>query len=218
MSSLKELLAETSAQGVKRIPAEAMEVMLEAAAELDAQGVGDQSLKIGDMIPDMSMNDAHGNSLNSVDLCADGPAIFTFYRGGWCPYCNLELKAYQELLGDIKALGGTLVAISPEKPDNSLNTVEKNELQFPILTDSENAFARALGIVFELPAKLQAVYAGFGMDLAALNDNSGWTLPIPATFVVAKGGKIVLADVNRDYRERLEPSEALAALKSEHDT
>ncbi len=214
MSSLKELLAETSAQGIKRIPTEAMEIMREAAAELDAQGVGDQSLRAGDMMPNVSMSDALGNNVNIADLYKDGPAIFTFYRGGWCPYCNLELQAYQQLLSDIQALGGTLVAISPEKPDNSLSTIEKNELQFPILTDSANSLAQALAIVFELPAKLQAVYSGFGMDLAALNDNSGWTLPIPATYVVAKGGKIILADVNRDYRERLEPTEALAALKS----
>lgn len=213
MSSLKEILAETSAQGVKRIPPEAMQIMLESAAELDALGVGDKSLKAGDMMPDIAMSDAHGNTLNTGDLWANGPAIITFYRGGWCPYCNLELKAYQQLLGDINALGGTLVAVSPEKPDNSLSTIEKNELKFPVLTDSGNGLAKAIGIVFELPAKLQSVYSGFGMDLAALNDNSGWSLPIPATFVVDKGGKIIHADVNRDYRLRLEPSDAVAALK-----
>ena len=214
MTSLKEILAETSAQGIKRIPPEALEIMIESANELDAQGVGDQALKPGDMMPDMTLTDAHGNSVNTASLYTDGPAIITFYRGGWCPYCNLELKAYQDMLADIKALGGALAAITPEKPDNSLNTAEKNELAFPVLTDTGNKFAQSLGLVFELPEKLQKIYAGFGMDLEALNDESGWTLPIPATFVVKKGGQIVLADVNRDYRLRLEPTTALDALKS----
>lgn len=214
MSTLKEILAETSAQGIKRIPPEALSIMMESAAELDAQGVGDNALKAGDMMPDAALTDAQGNKTSSSAIYADGPAIITFYRGGWCPYCNLELKAYQDLLADITDLGGTLAAITPEKPDNSLSTIEKNALTFPVLTDTGNSFAKEIGLMFELPEKLQAVYNGFGMDLAALNDNSGWTLPIPATFVVAKGGEIILADVNRDYRLRLEPSEALAALKS----
>ncbi len=214
MSSLKEILAETSAQGVKRIPPEALSIMMEAAAELDAQGVGDNALKAGDMMPDVKLTDTMGNSTSSGTLYAHSPAIITFYRGGWCPYCNLELKAYQNLLNDITALGTTLAAVTPEKPDNSLSTIEKNQLSFPVLTDTANNFAKQIGLMFELPKKLQTVYNSFGMDLAALNDKSGWTLPIPATFVVAKGGKIILADVNRDYRLRLEPSEAIEALKS----
>lgn len=214
MSSLKEILAETSAQGIKRIPPEALAIMTEAAEQLDAQGVGDSALKAGDAFPEMTLTDQNGHSVSTKNLFADGPAIITFYRGGWCPYCNLELKAYQDLLGEIKSAGGTLTGITPEKPDNALSTIEKNALSFSVLTDSENALASALGIKFELPDKLQKVYNGFGMDLAALNENSGWTLPIPATFVVDTDGKIILADVNRDYRLRLEPHEALAALKS----
>lgn len=214
MSSLKEILAETSAQGIKRIPPEALSIIMEAAGELDAQGVGDNALKAGDMMPDVQLTDAKGKKTSSAATFADGPAIITFYRGGWCPYCNLELKAYQDLLGEITSLGATLAAITPEKPDNSLSTIEKNQLSFPVLTDTGNSFAKEIGLMFELPEKLQTVYNGFGMDLPALNDNSGWSLPIPATFVVAKGGKIILADVNRDYRLRLEPSEAMAALKT----
>lgn len=213
MSTLKEILAETSAQGIKRIPPEALAIMMEAASELDAQGVGDKALKIGDTFPEMTLIDQNGKNISTSSLYINGPAIVTFYRGGWCPYCNLELKAYQNLLAEIKAAGGSLTAITPEKPNNSLSTIEKNALDFSVLTDSENALASALGIKFELPEKLQTVYHGFGMDLAALNDNSGWTLPIPATFVVDTDGKIILADVNRDYRLRLEPSAALAALR-----
>jgi len=191
-----------------------MTTMIEAAAELDAQGVGDQALSIGDDMPGVALTDVKGNTVSSADFFVDNPAIITFYRGGWCPYCNLELKAYQALLDDIKALGAALVAVTPEKPDSSLSTIEKNELSFPVLTDTGNALAKAIGIQFEFPEKLVKVYEQFGLDLSTHNDQTDWALPIPATFVVDRGGRIVLANVNRDYRERLEPSEAIAALKS----
>jgi peroxiredoxin len=215
MSSLKEILSEASAQGIKRISADALAILTESAAQLDANKVGDNALKVGDIIPNVTLTNAQGNATTSAEIFADGPAIITFYRGGWCPYCNLELKAYQALLADIKRLGGTLAAITPEKPDSSLSTTEKNALKFPVLTDTSNKFAKALGLTFEVPAKSQILYKqSFDIDLDVLNGQSGWTLPIPATFVVEKGGKIILADVNRDYRLRLEPSAALTALQS----
>ena len=211
--SLKSILEETVAESVNKIPPEAMAVIVESAAELDAQGIGNNALKAGDKLPDATLVDANGSSVSIASLLRKGPLIINFYRGGWCPYCNFELKAYQQLLSDIKSLGGQLVAITPEKPDNSLSTIEKNELAFPVLTDNENAFAQALGLAFELPEKLQKVYAGFGLDLPGHNAHSQWVLPIPATLVVAADGVIVLSHVDRNYTKRLEPSDALAALK-----
>lgn len=212
--SLQSLLEETRAGAATRIPEEALAVMRAADAELTARGVGNDALKAGDTLPDGEFTSATGETVKMSDILAGGPLVITFYRGGWCPYCNFELKAYQDLLGDITALGGQLVAITPEKPDNSLSTTEKNALTFPVLTDNGNAFAKALGIAFELPAPLQELYGKFGMDLPGLNAGTGWTLPIPATFVVDANGKIVLADVDVNYTRRLEPSEAVAALKA----
>ncbi|MEM9668045.1 MAG: peroxiredoxin-like family protein [Pseudomonadota bacterium] len=211
--SLATELEQIAAGSVKRFPPEVIAIMRKAAEDLAAQGVGDSAAKPGDQLPDATLTDATGKTVKISDLLAKGPLVITFYRGGWCPYCNLELKAYQDLLGQIQALGGQLVAVTPEKPDNSLTTVEKNELSFPVLTDDGNSFAKALGIVFELPPELQKLYGGFGMDLPQLNAGSGWTLPIPATIVVAGDGTIKLADVDRDYTRRLEPSLALEALK-----
>ena len=212
--SLQSLLEETRAGASTRIPEEALAIMRAADEELTAQGVGNDALKVGDTLPDAELTSATGETVRMSELAAKGPLVITFYRGGWCPYCNLELKAYQDLLSEITALGGQLVAVTPEKPDNSLSTTEKNALTFPVLTDNENSFAKALGIVFELPAPLQALYGKFGMDLPGLNAGSGWTLPIPATFVVGADGKIVLADVDTNYTRRLEPSEAVAALSA----
>ncbi len=212
--SLKSILEETAAASAKKFPPEAIEVIMKSAAELDAQGIGDDAIKTGDQLPEASLTNANGELISMSSLLAKGPLLINFYRGGWCPYCNLELKAYQNILADIQALGGQLVAITPEKPDNSLSTIEKNELQFPVLTDNENAFAKALGLVFELPAELQALYSGFGIDLPATNAMSGWQLPIPATLVVKASGEIALSHVDRDYTKRLEPSDALAALKA----
>jgi len=211
--ALQDLLQEVADGAAKRIPEEALAVMQAAQDELVAKGIGQDALKVGDMLPDAEFTNATGESVRLADLNAKGPLIITFYRGGWCPYCNLELKAYQDLLDEITSLGAQLVAVTPEKPDNSLSTTEKNALTFPVLTDNGNAFAKALGIAFELPPALQALYGKFGMDLPSLNAGSGWALPIPATYVVDATGKIVLADVDLQYTRRLEPSLAVDALK-----
>lgn len=212
--SLNDILNETSAQGAKRMPPEALATMQKAALEFAEQGIGAQALSVGDTLPDATLTSATGAEVTLSKLLADGPLILNFYRGGWCPYCNFELKAYQELLPEIQKRGATLVAITPEKPDNSLSTIEKNALSFPILTDHGNALADALGLVFEMTGDMKALYEGFGLDLAKNNSGSGWTLAIPAVYVVGTDGKILLADVNLDYRRRLEPTEALGALPS----
>lgn len=212
--SLQALLQETLANSVAQFPPEALEVMRAADEELKARGVGRDALKVGDTLPDATLVDATGKPASLSSLNEAGPLVITFYRGGWCPYCNLELKAYQDVLGEITELDGTLVAISPEKPDNSLTTIEKNALTFPVLTDTGNQLAKAMGIAFELPVGLQKLFTGFGMNLDDLNADTGWALPVPATFVVDDNGQIILADVDIEYTRRLEPSEAVAALKS----
>ncbi|MEP3226611.1 MAG: peroxiredoxin-like family protein [Parasphingorhabdus sp.] len=212
--TLQTLLQEQLANSVAQFPAEALEIMRAADEELKERKVGEDALKAGDSLPDASLSDATGKSVLLSSLNEEGPLVITFYRGGWCPYCNLELKAYQDILGEITEHGGQLIAISPEKPDNSMTTIEKNALSFPVLTDTGNQLAKAMGIAFELPAGLQQLFTNFGMNLDDLNADTGWALPIPATFVVDANGRIVLADVDIEYTRRLEPSEALAALKS----
>lgn len=138
--------------------------------------------------------------------------MVSFYRGGWCPYCNLELRALQAVLPQIRAHGAQLVAISPERPDESFSTAERNALAFPVLSDTGSRVARDWGIAFDLAEELRPVYARLGHALPDRNGGDDWVLPIPATFVLSPDGTVRLAFVDTDYRNRLEPQAVLRAL------
>ncbi len=213
--SLTEQLEAMSAGSAKRIPEEARAVMQKAAEELDAQGIGDTALGVGDRFPDAVLQGPDGETVSLSTLLAKGSVLINFYRGGWCPYCNLELKAYQDQLETVRSLGAELVAISPETPDRAMTTAEKNAVTYPVLTDPQNALAEALGIVFTLPPELATLYETFGNNLPEAHGEAGWRLPIPATYVVGPDGVITFAHVARDYRTRAEPGEAIAVLKAQ---
>jgi peroxiredoxin len=183
--------------------------------DLRKTGILDRAAKAGDALPAAGdLLDQHGKRFDLAALVADKPVIITFYRGGWCPYCNLELRGYQALLSEIEAAGGALVAVTPELPDHSLSTAEKNDLSFTVLSDLGGALASALGIRFTLSDKVRPFYEKAGHALPDRNGDGTWALPMPATFVVAKGGRIAAAFVEPDYRKRLDPKDALAALRS----
>lgn len=177
------------------------------------QSLADGARKAGALFPAATLVNQTGGLTDLGALMAQGPLVVTFYRGGWCPYCNLELRAYQSLLPDFAALGARLVAISPETPDNTLSTAEKNALAFDLLSDAKGQLADALGIRFELSDAVRALYQKFGHDLPARNGDDNWSLPMPATYVVARGGHIALANVDPDYRTRLDPALTLVALR-----
>ena len=198
---------------LSRVPQDTQTVMQQATADLGASGILDQTLKVGETIPDFALPNATGQTVNIRDLLAQGPVVIAFYRGGWCPYCNLELKALQNALASIQETGATLVAISPETPDNSLTTQEKNALTFPVLSDVANQVAQQFGLVFKLPMTLRPIYAGFGIDLVAYNGNDQFELPIPATYVVQPNGEIVYAFADIDYTKRAEPRDVVNALQ-----
>ncbi len=172
-----------------------------------------RAAKAGDRFPTLVLRDQMGRAIDLGKLASQQPLIVTFYRGGWCPYCNLELRAYQKALPELDALGAKLVAVSPETPDKTLSTAEKNDLSFPVLSDGKGRLADALGIRFELSPAIHALYQKFGHDLALGNGDDLWALPMPATFVVAKGGVIAHADVDPDYRKRLDPAVAIDVLR-----
>jgi peroxiredoxin len=138
--------------------------------------------------------------------------VISFYRGVWCPYCNLELQALQEALPDITARGASLIAISPQTAPNSRKSQRDNKLDFPILSDVRSEVAHAFGIRFALPPDLVAVYAGFGNDLTKVNDDPAWVLPMPARYVISTDGIIAYSEVNPDYTLRPDPSELLPVL------
>ena len=125
------------------------------------------------------MPNANGKTVRLDDLLQHGPVVVAFYRGGWCPYCNLELRALQKTLPEIEKHGAQLVAISPQTPDSSLSTQQKDELQFQVLSDKHNAVARQFGLVFTLPEEIRTIYKGFGHDLAARNGDDSFELTVP---------------------------------------
>lgn len=210
---LAERIAAFNAQLRSQAPAEVIDTLTEEIAGLVRAGHGSQAPKSGDLAPAFTLPDARGEQRSLRQLLERGPVVLSFYRGQWCPYCDLQLRAYQEILPRVRALGATLVAISPQVPDESLSTVEKKNLEFHVLSDVGNRVARSYGLVFKLPEPIAAVQRGLGIDLEKSNGDSSGELPVPATFVVASDGRIAHAYVNADYRERLEPAELIRALE-----
>jgi len=193
---------------------EALTIMHRATAELSASGLAGRALKASDVAPDFTLNDADGDAVSARRLLAKGPLVVSFYRGVWCPYCNLELQALEAVLPEIKARGASLVAISPQTAPNSRKSMRENRLTFPILSDAMSEVADAFGIRFALPDDLVDLYKSFKNDLPAFNGDPAWVLPMPARFVIGTDGVIAYAEVNPDYTRRPDPSELLPTLDS----
>ena len=191
---------------------ERLVLMERATRELIESGQAQRAKKAGDRAPEFSLQDAAGNPVSSRDLLAKGPLVLSFYRGVWCPYCNLELQALQASLSAITARGANLVAISPQTMANSRKSQRDNKLDFPILSDVKSEVANAFGIRFALPDYLAETYQAFGNNLAVVNDDPAWVLPMPARYVIGTDGIIAYAEVNPDYTRRPDPSELLPVL------
>jgi peroxiredoxin len=211
--SLKEQLAEYRAGWYKRVPAERQATMQRHIDQLRAGTLAGNILTVGDRAPAIVLPNANGATVDVGTLLEKGPVIVTFYRGGWCPYCNLELKAYQQILPEIAVIGASLVAISPEKPDDTLSTTEKNSLSFEVLSDVGQKVGRAFGLVYEFTEELKSVYHGFNLDIPVRNGTPGeWALPISATYVIDRDGSIIYAHTDVDYRDRADPRDVLQGL------
>jgi len=213
MSLQKELDA-LRAEFVRAAPPGRAELYDAKVEELQRTFPIGKALKTGDQAPDFALPNPSGRPVSLSGLLRGGAAVVTFYRGGWCPYCNLQLRAYQRALGEITALGGKLVAISPQLPDGSLTTAETNKLTFDVLSDVGNHVARSFGLVYALPDELRAALTSNNKALPGINGDDSWELPLPATYVIAPDRNIALAEIELDYRERLEPEAIVAALRS----
>lgn len=195
----------------KRGP-DALDIMHRATAELIASGQALNARKAGDKAPEFTLKDPDGQSVSLAELLAKGPLVVSFYRGAWCPYCNLELQALQEASPQIEARGAGIVAISPQTAPNSRRSRRDNKLTFPILSDEKSRIAAAFGLRFSLPDYLVELYKGFKNDLPTFNDDPAWVLPMPARYVIGTDGVIAYAEVNPDYTQRPDPSELLPVL------
>jgi peroxiredoxin len=195
------------------VPRSVIDTMHRATEELIASGAATRALKAGDTAPPFVLKDPDGKPVSAAELLGQGPLVISFYRGVWCPYCNMELQALQEALPSFRELGASLVAISPQNPVNSRKSVRTNELGFPILSDPGNATAAAFGLRFTLPDYLIELYKSLKNDLPGFNGDTSWTLPMPGRFVIGQDRVIRYAEVNPDYTQRPEPADMLPVLR-----
>jgi peroxiredoxin len=186
--------------------------MNRAAHDLAASGQADRALAVGARAPRFTLPAAIGHPVALDRLLAGGPVVLTFYRGAWCPYCNIAVRALRQHHGAIAARGARLVAVSPQIPGESLALIDKHELSFDILTDIGSDTAKQYGLAFDLPEDLAALYDQFGFEMQRVNGGHPRTLPLPATYVLDREGIIRWAFVDTDYTKRAEPADILAAL------
>ena len=196
------------------VPRSVIDTMHRATDELIASGAAARALKAGDTAPSFVLNDPDGKPVFSAGLLAQGPLVVSFYRGVWCPYCNMELQALQGALPAFRGLGANLVAISPQNAANSRKARRANNIDFPILSDPGNETAARFGLRSALPQYLTELYKSLKNDLPAFNGDTSWTLPMPGRFVIGQDGVIRYAEVNPDYTHRPEPADMLPALRS----
>jgi len=208
---LKELRANLS----NMLPAEALQVFDKDANALQEKHTSILKLNKGDKAPDFSLSNATGGTIKLSDLLNNGKVVLTFYRGTWCPYCNLQLNQYQQALANIKDAGAQLVAISPQTPDESLNIKEKNELQFEVLSDNGNIIARQYTTVFKNGDEPINTMTALGFDFDAHYSDDSREIPVPAVFIIEQNGTISFASTaGGDYRNRVEASDIINALKN----
>jgi peroxiredoxin len=209
---LQDKLDALKAEDLVKTPPKVTLVRQRAVEALAASGLAEWSAHAGEQAPAFRLCDGHDRAFSSREALRRGPVVLVFYRGGWCPYCNIDLRAIESASHDIRSLGASLVVVSQQTPDNSLETQRRNELSFASLVDAGGKVAHAFGLRWKVSDELRAVEEGCGVDLAAFNGDPSWTLTMPARYVVAPGGMIEYADISVDYTRRGDPSELIPVL------
>ena len=211
-SPLQRQIDEFIAEGASWLPTRLLWDLLRPIGLLITSGAAERSLKEGARAPDFTLPDARGTAVKLSHLLERGPVVMTFYRGAWCPYCHLTLRAYQQALPQLQGGGATLIAISPQTPHHSRALAEKLELTFALLSDIGNQVARQFGLVFTIDEAVRGAHKQVGADLPKFNGTESWDLPIAGTFLVDQSGTVCLAFVHPDFTRRLDPSVVIARL------
>jgi len=222
---LNQKIRETIKHLRETLPPELTSLLEQGAGEISALDIIERAKKPGDQMPSFTLKNQHGETRLLKDYLMTGSLILTFYRGVWCPYCNLQLKAYSERLADMQKEGATLVAITPEKPDAvdilkksgapaDVTDIAVEQVAFDVLHDKDNSVAEALGLVFELPESHRQLLDSFSIDIEALTGNSSFAFPDPATYIIKPSGEIAWAFVPNNYRKRAEVDQIIEALRA----
>jgi peroxiredoxin len=211
--TIREQSDQLKAAAAERLPADVVGVFDESIRDLLGQGVPSDTIKVGDRLESFTLEDASGAPVNLDRILEAGPAVIVFYRGGWCPYCNLALRNYQqELLPQLSEFGAQLVAISPQSPDESLSTVQKASLEFTVLSDPACRLAQQVGIAFQQADAVLTAQRELGLDLPQVNAEGATRLPRPTVLIVDQGGVVRFVDVQPDYTARTEVADIIAGL------
>ncbi len=210
--SLQEQLDAFKEQFKANAPEGAFDAFARSTQELIESGQAERAVKAGDTAPDATLTDQDGNTVLLKDLLAKGPVVLSFYRGVWCPYCNIELKALEEAAEQIRARGGTLVAVSMQGAADSRKSQRDNKLSFPILTDKAGELAAKFAIRWTLQDYVIEFHKMFGVELPVIHGDGEWNLPMPARYVIASDGTVAYAEVNPDYTRRPEPTDLFPVL------
>ncbi|MEM9481525.1 MAG: peroxiredoxin-like family protein [Verrucomicrobiota bacterium] len=194
---------------------EDLKVVEDGMQEVVDSELAEAAIRKGNTVPDFTLKEATGEEVTLSELYEEGPVVLTWYRGGWCPYCNIQLKAYQQILPEIEAAGAKLVAVTPELPDHSLSTAERHELKFIVLSDVGNVVAKDFGLVYGMSDELVRIYKDFEIDLAVSNGPEAKSneLPLPATYIIGTDGKVAWHFIDPDYSKRAEPATIIEELK-----
>ncbi len=216
MTTLQDQLDEITANTRHLVQAERMAVGERAVAELFASGIEERILPVGALAPEFALKDSTGRLVRSRDLLALGPLIVKFFRGRWCSYCSTELEAWRDLYGSVREHDALLVAISPQTQRQNDFMAGQHGLPFPVLSDPASAVAEKFGLVYTVPEYHRAYYLSILVNLPFINGDPGWRLPLPATYVIGREGRVAFAEAHADFRVRPEPEQALAAALAHH--
>lgn len=211
MNTIDEQLQAITDELSKNVPQEILEVFQKSADDLMKNSPA--GLSVGVKAPDFTLEDATLNKINLYKELENGPIILVFYRGEWCPYCNIELSAYQKELKEIQKYGGKLIAISPQMPNASLTMQEKHKLKFNVLSDIGNQISNKYKLTYQLQDYLIEAFKSMGIPLPDFNGDESWQLPIPATYIINREGFIEFAFTNPDHTKRANPVEVINKLK-----
>jgi peroxiredoxin len=211
MTLLQDHLDEITFNTRQLVQADRLAISERSVEELFATGIEEQILPVGAVAPSFDLPDATGRAVRSEDLLALGPLVVKFFRGRWCPYCMTELEAWRELYPRLRASETLLVAISPQTAKQSDFMADQHRLPFPVLRDQECELAEKFGLAYTVPPAMREYYQSILVNIPFVNGEASWRLPIPATYVIGKDGKVLFAEAHADFRVRPEPEEALAA-------
>lgn len=211
----KKLNEELEAYRKEHQPAPEIGQKLRAAIErVEASGQA-TGLNVGDRAPNFTLRAADGTTVTLYDRLADGPVVLVFYRGEWCPYCNLELRHYQRTLPELRDIGADVIAVTPQAPDRSIQAIERHAIEFPVLSDENFEVIEQYGLMIKVEGDYREVMEqGFGRNLAELNADGTWRLPAPGTYVIDRDGTVVAAYASPRYWTRMEPERVVEAVRA----